>query len=96
MDVNSGALTGNTRDGCFLVKDGKIHTPVANFRFFESPFLMLNRVMAVGVSERVAFGYRPPYPGDGHDGLDNWPPQPVIVPPLMVRDFNFTALSDAI
>jgi predicted Zn-dependent protease len=96
MDFGSAAMAGTTRDGCFLVKDGKIHGPVANFRFYESPFLMCNRIMAVGVAERVAFGYRPSTSWGGVRRDDQWPFAPIIVPPLMVRDFNFSSLSDAV
>jgi len=87
VDQNSTGLIGSTRDGCFYIKDGKINSPVVNFRIFESPFLMFNRIMAVGTSERVAFGF-----GDVH----GWPLRPIIVPPLMVRDFNFSGMSDAV
>jgi len=94
-----GGMVGSTRDGCFLVKNGKISHPITNFRFFESPFLMFNRLMAVGVPERVAFGFIRPNQMTSHigdDELDGWPNLPVIVPPMMVRDFNFSSLSDAV
>jgi len=96
----SGALIGTTRDGCFLIKDGKIAHPITNFRFFESPFLLFNRILAVGVSERVAFGFLQPKlitsVTDTEDAEGIWPNLPIIVPPLMVRDFNFSSLSDAV
>jgi len=98
-DWNYGGMVGTTRDGCFLIKDGKIAHPITNFRFYESPFLMFNRIMAVGVPERLAFGFIRPNQMSGHvgdDELDGWPNPPVIVPPLMVRDFNFSSLSDAV
>jgi len=97
VDGPSGSMTGTTRDGCFFIKDGKIKTPVTNFRIYQSPFLSLNNVMALGVPQRVAFGFMPPH-GGGHFGeaVDRWPLDPVIVPPLMVHDFNFSALCDAI
>jgi len=97
-DWDSGGLIGTTRDGCFLIKDGKIAHPVTNFRFFESPFMVFNRIMAAGVSERVAFGILRPRQISTitGDGIDDWPNPPIIVPPLMVRDFNFSSLSDAV
>jgi predicted Zn-dependent protease len=104
VDAPSGMLTGVTRDGCFLVRHGKIERPVKNFRFTDSPVFFLNRVEMLGRSERVAFGYMPPTLSETGDGrtwppsgrLAQWPRLPVIVPPMMVRDFNFSALSDAV
>jgi predicted Zn-dependent protease len=95
IDRVTGMQTGVTRDGCFLIKNGKIERPVKNFRFIESPFGILNRIIAIGKSERTAFGYttqtntEPQYASE-------WPRRPLIVPPLMIRDFNLTALSDAV
>jgi predicted Zn-dependent protease len=91
---SSGLMTGVTRDGCFLIKDGKIAKPVKNFRFTESPFLAFNKVEMIGEPERVAFGYD--VPREHTDGPTRWPHLPIIVPPMMIQDFNFTALSDAV
>jgi len=88
VDHGSGMMTGVTYGGCFLVKNGKIEKPVRNFRFVDSPWFFLNRLIEIGTSERTALGYSPWY-GD-------WPVTPTIVPPVMVREFNFTALADAI
>jgi predicted Zn-dependent protease len=96
LDGATGMLTGVTRDGCFFVKDGKIDRPLKNFRFTDSPFVFMNNVEALGVPERAAFGYTPPASYEGFEPTSAWPRRPIIVPPMMVRDFNFTALSDAI
>jgi predicted Zn-dependent protease len=93
IDVFTGMTTGVTRDGCFLIKDGKIIKAVKNFRILESPFLFMNRVEAVGVSERASFGYAPPA---HREPEGEWPRPPIIIPPLMVSDFNFSALADAV
>jgi len=93
IDGHSGAMSGYTRDGCLLIMNGKISRPVKDFRIFESPFLMLNRLVALGKSERIAFGFTPPNPDD--PGA-RWPLPPMIVPPVMVTDFNFSALADAV
>jgi hypothetical protein len=45
-------------------------------------------VIEIGTPHRAALGYTP--------GKDEWPLPPMIVPPLMVRDFSFTMLADAI
>jgi predicted Zn-dependent protease len=100
LDMESGMLTGVTRDGCFLVRNGKIDRPVKNFRFLMSPFFAMNNLMAVGPSHRVAFGYAPPVQSELRVNVSSlafeWPRRPVIVPPMMVRDFNFSSLADAV
>jgi len=85
-DPTSGLLTGVTSGGCFLVRNGKIEKAIRNLRFVDSPWFFLNRLLAIGTSERTAFGYSPWYGG--------WPVAPTIVPPVMVLDFNFNATSD--
>jgi len=93
VDPRSGALSGFTRDGCLLIMHGKIARPIKDFRIFESPFLSFNRVLALGTPERVAFGFIPP---NTNNPYFQWPLPPVIAPPMMVTDFNFAALSDAV
>ena len=54
--VNARTLlyTGLTRDGTFLVEDGRIARPVMNMRFNESPLFMLGKLDAVGTPVRLA------------------------------------------
>jgi predicted Zn-dependent protease len=87
VDRWSATMEGFTRGGCLLIEHGKITHPVKDFRFYDSPVLAFNRVLALGPPQRVAFGFTP------RDG-DKWPYAPVIAPPLMIRDFNFSALAD--
>jgi predicted Zn-dependent protease len=81
LDVTSILLNGYTRDGLWLIENGKISKPVWNFRFTESPLFVLNNVEQVGVPQRV---------------FNPEPERPAVVPALKVRDFSFTALSDAV
>jgi len=83
-----GVVTGVTNGACLLVRHGKIEKAIRDLRFVESPWYFLNRVVAIGTSQRSAFGYAP-WQGD-------WPIAPTIVPPLMINDFNFVALADAV
>ncbi len=48
--VNQQTLqhTGLTRDGLFLIENGKITTPIMNFRFNESPVRLLKNTKMVG------------------------------------------------
>jgi predicted Zn-dependent protease len=94
VDRSSGLLTGVTIDGCFLIRHGKIEKPIKNFRFLDSPHFLLNKIEALGVPVRATFGYTPSSPRE--PGYILWPRQPIIVPPMMVRDFNFTSLADAV
>jgi predicted Zn-dependent protease len=96
LAMKTGQLTGMTRDGCFLVKNGKIDRPIKNLRFLESPFFALNKILALGVPKRAAFGYAPPGWEERVRGFREWPRLPLIVPPLMVQDFNFNAMADAV
>jgi predicted Zn-dependent protease len=96
VNVYSGMLTGVTADGCFNVKHGKIDTPIKNYRFMDSPWFFLNQILAIGPTVRAAFGYTPPGSFEGEREETEWPRRPMIVPPLMVKDFNFTALADAV
>jgi predicted Zn-dependent protease len=48
--------TGLTRDGTFLIEKGKITRSLKNFRFNESPLLMLNRLEDIGRSEPTGVG----------------------------------------
>ena len=77
------AYTGLTRDGTFLIENGRIARPVTNFRFNQSIPEMLQNVDLVGRAARVASG-------EGDYG------PPVVVPPLKVRGFNLASVSDAI
>lgn len=45
-------VTGMTRDGTFLIENGKITRPVQNLRFNQSLPEMLNNVVAVGKAQR--------------------------------------------
>ncbi len=53
IDEVSLLLTGYTRDGLWLIENGKISKPIMNFRFTESPLFVLNNVEQMGVPQRV-------------------------------------------
>ncbi|QOY89795.1 TldD/PmbA family protein [Paludibaculum fermentans] len=73
-------FTGLTRDGLFLIENGKVTSPVVNFRFNESPVRLLQNTIAMGKPVRVR----------GGEG------QGMIAPPLVVKEFPFTSISDAV
>jgi len=84
VDQRSLLFTGLTRDGLFLIENGKVMRAVRNFRFNESPVIMLNNLEAIGRAERVAASE-----SGGVGGS-------VVVPPLLVREFTFTSISEAV
>jgi predicted Zn-dependent protease len=48
LDARTVLQTGLTRDGTFLIEHGKITRALKNFRWNESPLLMLNRLEEIG------------------------------------------------
>jgi predicted Zn-dependent protease len=53
VDPQTLLYTGLTRDGTFYIENGKIKFPVKNFRFNESPVIMLNNLEELGQQQRV-------------------------------------------
>ncbi|HEX6535947.1 MAG TPA: metallopeptidase TldD-related protein [Gemmatimonadaceae bacterium] len=53
LDWNSVLATGVTRDGLWLIENGKISRPVKNLRFTESPMFAFNAIEQLGPPERV-------------------------------------------
>jgi predicted Zn-dependent protease len=80
--VNQQTLqnTGLTRDGLFMIENGKITTPIMNFRFNESPVRLLKNTKMVGQTARVR-------------GLEGGM---MVAPAIVASDFPLTSISDAI
>ncbi|MDQ6736523.1 MAG: TldD/PmbA family protein [Gemmatimonadota bacterium] len=81
VDPRTILYTGLTRDGTFLIENGKISRSIKNFRFNDSPLFMLNNVETLGVPVRIG--------GTEAGG-------PIVVPAVKAKDFDFTSLSDAV
>jgi predicted Zn-dependent protease len=81
VDPQSLLLTGLTRDGTFYIENGKIQYPIKNFRFNESPVIMLNNLEELGKVERTV----------SVESNVNY-----LLPPMKIRDFTFSSLSDAV
>lgn len=84
VDAQSLLLTGLTRDGVYVVKDGQIIGCTTNFRFNESPVGMLNRINDAGSAIRCL-------PREWGDYFAR-----ARVAPLAISDFNLSTKSDAI
>jgi len=78
------SFTGLTRDGTFLIENGKIARPVTNFRFNQSLAELLANIEALGKPVRVA--------ADESSSAGT----PVVVPAVKVKEFTLASVSDAI
>jgi PmbA protein len=74
VDPYEKIVTGMTRDGTFLIENGKIQGGLRNFRFNQSLISMLTNVEAMSVPVRAS----------GEESFD------MVVPAMKVREFNFT------
>ena len=77
VDPYEKVLTGMTRDGTFLVQDGKVAGGIRNFRFNQGMLEMLSNVEMLGLSVRAA----------GEESFE------IVVPAMKVRDFNFSEVT---
>jgi predicted Zn-dependent protease len=76
-------LTGLTRDGVYLIEDGRVTAAVNNFRFNESPLSLLRRATEAGVSETTL-------PREWGD----WATR-AKMPSLRIPDFHMSSVSQA-
>jgi predicted Zn-dependent protease len=74
VDPYEKIVTGMTRDGTFLVENGKVQCGLRNLRFNESLISMLSNVEAMSTPMRAC----------GEESFD------MVVPAMKVREFNFT------
>ena len=81
VDPQTLLQTGLTRDGTFYIENGVIKHPIKNFRFNESPVIMLNNLETLGKPERVV----------STESDRNY-----LIPPMKIREFTFSSLSDAV
>ena len=84
VDPRTILYTGLTRDGTFLIENGKVTKPIKNFRFNESPIFFLNNLEALGPTIRINASE-----ALGAGGA-------TYMPALKVREFTFSSLSDAV
>ncbi len=77
VDPYEKIITGMTRDGTFLIENGKVQRGIRNFRFNQSLIDMLQNVEALGEPVRAS----------GEESMD------MVVPAMKVRSFNFTEVT---
>ena len=74
VDPYEKIVTGMTRDGTFLVENGKVQCGLRNFRFNQSLITMLSNVEAMSAPVRAC----------GEESFD------MVTPAMKVKEFNFT------
>jgi PmbA protein len=74
VDPYEKVMTGMTRDGLFLVENGRVTGAVRNFRFNQSLIEMLNNVELLGPAVRAT----------GEEAFE------MVVPAMKVRGFHFS------
>ena len=74
VDPYEKIVTGMTRDGTFLVEDGKVQCGLRNFRFNQSLISMLSNVEAMSAPVRAC----------GEESFD------MVTPAMKVKEVNFT------
>ena len=83
VDPTTLLLTGLTRDGVYLIEDGRVTGAVNNFRFNESPLDLLRRATEAGVSEVTL-------PREWGDWFNR-----AAMPTLRIPDFHMSSVSQA-
>ncbi|GGG10320.1 peptidase [Rhodococcoides trifolii] len=83
VDPTTLLLTGLTRDGVYLVEDGRVTGAVNNFRFNESPLDLLRRATEAGVTA-------PTLPREWKDWFTR-----TAMPALRIPDFHMSSVSKA-
>jgi predicted Zn-dependent protease len=77
VDPYEKIMTGMTRDGLFLVENGRVSSVVRNFRFNQSLLEMLSNVEMLGPAVRAS----------GEEAFE------MVVPAMKVREFHFSEVT---
>jgi len=77
VDPYEKVMTGMTRDGLFLVENGKVTTAARNFRFNQSVLEMLRNVERMGPAVRAT----------GEEAFE------MVVPAMKINGFHFTEVT---
>ncbi len=79
LDPIELTLTGMTRDGTFLIENGRISKPIRNMRFTDSAVDVFNRVELISKERRAAEAF---FAGN------------FVVPAVKLSKFNFSSVSE--
>ncbi|MGB9749318.1 MAG: TldD/PmbA family protein [Caldisericia bacterium] len=78
IDPKRVIITGMTRDGTFVIEDGKISYPIKNLRFTQDMVELMNNIVEISKERKLQRG-------DAHVS---------VVPYIRVKDFNFTGKTE--
>lgn len=81
LDTKKALFTGMTRDGTFLVEDGKVAHAIKNLRFTDSMLRAYSNVDGVTAERQIA--------GRNWGGIGS-----VTAPAVLIRDFRFTGTTE--
>ncbi len=82
LDPRGLLLTGLTRDGNFVIENGRVVAPARNLRFNQSLAQLFAKIDALGPTQRTWSALR-------DQGV-------VAAPPMLIENFNFTSKSSGI
>lgn len=93
IDTESLLYSGLTRDGLWLVENGRISKAVRNFRWTESPLFIFNNIEELGMTAPVfdPTNIRHALAVSFANSLNN-----ISVPACKINDFSFTSTIDAL
>jgi predicted Zn-dependent protease len=77
VDPYEKIMTGMTRDGTFLIEDGRVAAGLRNFRFNQGIIELLNNVEALSPAVRAS----------GEEAFD------MVVPAMKAQGFHFTEVT---
>lgn len=81
LEPRQALMTGLTRDGTFLIENGRIKRPLKNLRFTESILKAFSNITSIS-KERKLVGNPAQEAGS------------CLVPALLIRDLNFTGITE--
>jgi len=84
VEPMSFTLTGMTRDGLFLIEDGKIKSAIKNMRFTQSFIEVFNNVIDISNEEKLIV----------NSNFYEFYPRGSIIPDIKVSNFNFISKTD--
>lgn len=81
LEPKEALMTGLTRDGTFLIEDGKIKKPLKNLRFTESILRAFSNIKGISKERKLI--------SDPAQEMGSY-----IVPALLIKDFTFTGITE--
>lgn len=81
LEPKEALMTGLTRDGTFLVEDGKIKKPLKNLRFTESILRAFSNIKGISKERKLI--------SDPAQEMGSY-----IVPAVLIKDFTFTGITE--